>query len=237
MNNWQQIFQSVYDWGFGIIDRVIDPDRIQALVQAVDAARNASDRRDRDGRLYAVRNLQSLPAVRSLADSPDVRNWIEPILGANARLVRGLLFDKTQGGNWRVSWHQDRSISVAQQLDTPGYGPWSLKAGVIHVQPPVEVLQSMLTIRISLDRCDLENGPLRVLPGTHAYGLLSDEEIASMRADIEPFPCTAPAGGAVLMRPLLLHSSQVARTSRHRRVVHLEFAGIDLPGGLEWLER
>jgi hypothetical protein len=44
------------------------------------------------------------------------------------------------------------------------------------------------------------------------------------------------SGGAVVMRPLLLHSSTTAATPRHRRVLHFEYAAVDLPRGLKWFE-
>jgi hypothetical protein len=41
-------------------------------------------------------------------------------------------------------------------------------------------------------------------------------------------------GGVMLMRPLLLHASSKCRTGAHRRVLHIEYAGCDLPSGLQW---
>ncbi len=184
-----------------------------------------------------MRNLLALvPAVRALADSPGVRGLVEPVLGDGARPVRGLLFDKTPGANWKVAWHQDLSIAVRARIDVPGFGPWSTKAGVPHVQPPVEILRNMLTVRLHLDDCGADNGPLKVLPGSHAAGVLSAPEVEAWRARADPVACHVSAGGAVLMRPLLLHASSSAAVARHRRVIHLEFAAGPLPGGLEWFE-
>jgi ectoine hydroxylase-related dioxygenase (phytanoyl-CoA dioxygenase family) len=148
--------------------------------------------------------------------------------------VRGILFDKTPGANWKVPWHQDLSIAVTKQIDLPGYGPWSVKAGVPHVQPPVEILQRMLTIRLHLDDCGLDNGPLLVLPGSHAHGILSGEQVDQLRQAGTPVPATVSRGGAVLMRPLLLHASHAATSPGHRRVIHIEYASAKLPAGLVW---
>jgi len=96
----------------------------------------------------------------------------------------------------------------------------------------------MLTIRLHLDDCGLDNGPLRVLPGTHRLGRLSAEQITARRAEIAEVACPTPAGGAVLMRPLLLHASSAAIVPAHRRVLHLEFAVSNgLPLGVMWNER
>ena len=149
-------------------------------------------------------------------------------------MVRGILFDKTPGANWKVGWHQDLSIAVKKRVDVPGFGPWSEKAGVPHVQPPCAVLEQMLTIRLHLDECGEDNGPLRVLPGSHTKGKMAPQEIKAYRQATEPVICACPRGGALLMRPLLLHASSLATSPKHRRVVHLEFAAQPLPGGLEW---
>jgi hypothetical protein len=55
---------------------------------------------------------------------------------------------------------------VESRLPVPGFGPWSTKSGVIHVQPPAHILERMLAVRIHLDPTDDTNGALRVLPGT-----------------------------------------------------------------------
>src|SRR5262245_7189469 len=87
--------------------------------------------------------------------------FVEPILGPGAFVVRGLFFDKTPRANWKVSWHQDLTIAVRVRIEAPGFGPWSLKAGVVHVQPPAEILERMATVRLHLDDCSESNGPLR----------------------------------------------------------------------------
>ena len=97
--------------------------------------------------------------------------------GVRAFPVRALLFDKPPEANWKVPWHQDLSIAVRHKRDITGFGPWSNKAGVLHVQPRVNVLESMLTVRIHLDDCGKQNGALRVIPGSHTRGRLTDTEI------------------------------------------------------------
>jgi ectoine hydroxylase-related dioxygenase (phytanoyl-CoA dioxygenase family) len=222
--------------GYAIVRDVISVDSMRELIGAVEAFESdAVASRQRDGRVYALRNLLSLvPAVQALADSPGVRALVEPVVGPGARAVRGLLFDKTPAANWKVAWHQDLSIAVKRRIDVPGFGPWSVKAGVQHVQPPVEILQNMLTVRLHLDDCGQDNGPLKVIPGSHAAGVLNPAEVEAWRQARAPVSCCVGAGGVVLMRPLLLHASSSAAQALHRRVVHLEYAGGELPRGLEW---
>lgn len=156
-------------------------------------------------------------------------------LGAPAMFcVRAVLFDKHSGANWKVPWHQDRKIAVKERQDVEGFRGWSVKEGTVHCQPTPDVLEDMLTLRFHLDDCDVSNGPLKVLPGTHDRGLLTMNATERMLASVEPVLCTCRSGDAIAMKPLLLHASSSAERVDHRRVLHLEFAGRELPGALEW---
>jgi ectoine hydroxylase-related dioxygenase (phytanoyl-CoA dioxygenase family) len=219
--------------GFEIVPGVLDEPVIAALADALTAVDAGGTMHGR-GEAYAIRNLLDVPAVQALAASRAVRALVEPLLGPAAFAVRGILFDKTAAANWRVPWHQDLTIAVSERRDVPDFGPWSRKAGVVHVQPPVAVLERMLTVRLHLDACDAVNGPLRVLPGSHRHGCLGRDAVRRWRETAAPLTCEVPRGGALLMRPLLLHASSPATQPDHRRVVHLEFAADPLPGGLEW---
>ena len=236
---------SVNEWlallerrGFAVVADCLKDREIARLAQALAEVAGAdASQRQRGGSLYARRNLlEEVPAVYELAHSAPIRALVTPVLGTGAFPVRGLLFDKTPAANWKVSWHQDLAIAVRRRQEVPGFGGWSMKAGVTHVQPPSAILEQMLTVRIHLDDCGAENGPLQVLPGSHQAGRLEAAEIRTWRARAVPEPCLVARGGAVLMRPLLLHASAPAQLPGHRRVVHLEFAAQPLPGGLEWLD-
>ena len=220
--------------GYAVVPGVLSGETVAGLIAALsDVAAGAGVRRRES--VYAVRNLlDAAPTVAALADSSAVRALVEPIVGAGCFAVRGIFFDKTPDANWTVPWHQDLSVAVRERRDVPGFGPWSEKAGVPHVQPPAAVLARMLTVRLHLDDCDETNGPLQVLPGTHSGGRPSHDDIQARRDGVAPVVCPVPAGGALLMRPLLLHASSPALSPRHRRVVHLEYAAGPLPGGLHW---
>jgi ectoine hydroxylase-related dioxygenase (phytanoyl-CoA dioxygenase family) len=216
--------------GFTIVEQVLDPSEIKELLTVLDIAEQSE--RARGG----IRNLLDLiPQVTQLAASSCIRQLVEPVLGESAFAVRGTLFDKTPDANWRVPWHQDLSIAVQERVDADGCGPWSVKAGVVHVQPPVAVLEAMLAIRIHLDDCNEENGPLRVIPGSHNRGRLTAEQIRAIPLASPSISCPVRSGGALLMRPLLLHASSASRSPNHRRVIHIDFASTPLPAGLKWL--
>ncbi|WP_373547324.1 hypothetical protein [Chamaesiphon sp.] len=124
--------------GFATIDPYLDSDSIELLVQDITAVNITPGR-------AGIRNLLALvPSVKRLAQSPEIRSLVEPILGNGARAVRGIFFDKNPTTNWKVPWHQDLTIAVKNRLDLPDYYPW-LKEGIPHVQPPKAILEQMLT--------------------------------------------------------------------------------------------
>ena len=184
---------------------------------------------------HAQRNLLDVPIVRNLAVSQPVKQTVATLLGRECFAVRGILFNKTPNSNWKVVWHQDRTIAARERKDAPHFGPWTVKAGVPHVQPSAAVMAKMLAIRLHLDESHERNGPLRVVPGSHKAGCLSAEEIATWKERPSAI-CTVPKG-ALLMRPLLIHASSSSAKPEPRRVIHLEFAADELPNGLEWHDR
>jgi ectoine hydroxylase-related dioxygenase (phytanoyl-CoA dioxygenase family) len=225
----------VEKYGFAIIRDVIEPALVTALVAALDNVRDDIGVRRRQ-EVYAIRHLLDIvPAVRTLAESRSIRALVEPVFGSSCLfVVNSLLFDKTAGTNWKVSWHQDCSIAVRSRIDVPGFGPWSIKAGVPHVHASVPILEKMLTVRVHLDDCNRPNGPLRVIPGSHLYGRLSSQAIFDWQQKGIEVPCLVPSGGVLLMKPLLLHASSASTTPNHRRTIQLQFAADLLPAGLEW---
>ncbi|HEU4509198.1 MAG TPA: phytanoyl-CoA dioxygenase family protein [Pyrinomonadaceae bacterium] len=224
--------------GFAILDSVVDDATVARLLQLLTNVHDRDVHKQRAGKAFGIRNLLNVvPLTRNLADSSATRSIVEPVLGSSARVVRGIYFDKHRDANWKVAWHQDLTIAVQERVDVDGYGPWSIKAGIHHVQPPVIVLENMLAVRIHLDHADESNGALRVLPGTHLHGRLDVNEIQYWKEQRQAVTCTVKRGGAMLMSPLLLHASSPAVDPRHRRVLHFEYSSIDLPGGLRWFEQ
>lgn len=227
---WQAIVES----GFAIVAGTIGEAEYQRLIAATSdvVGKGLLKRR---GNSYAIRDLLNLvPAVQELARHPAVRSHVEAVLGPAAFAVHGILFDKIASANWLVSWHQDLTIEVSERVDTPGFGPWSVKAGVTHVQPPISILQQMLAVRIHLDDCHAENGPLRVIPGSHRHGRLTFDEMLDRRRLHGEVALTARRGDIILMSPLLVHASSPASRPEHRRVIHLEYCNERLSGDLHW---
>jgi ectoine hydroxylase-related dioxygenase (phytanoyl-CoA dioxygenase family) len=171
-----------------------------------------------------VRGLVTHPSVLQLLMHEQLGKYLWSVIGRDLVAVKATLFDKTSDSNWRVQWHQDRVVAVRERMDVAGYGPWSVKAGVPHVEPPASVLEQMLAVRVYLDDCGAENGPLRVIPGSHTSGKLDEADIESHVAAIPAVELNLRKGAMLLMRPLLLHASSPALVASHRRVLHIEFA-------------
>jgi hypothetical protein len=215
--------------GFSNIPCVLTVGETEALRE--ETSRLAS--RHRGG----IRNLLSLSSlISALARMDKIKRIADEALQGEAFPVRALLFDKITEANWKVPWHQDTAIAVRERLELPGYTGWSVKDGVTHVHPPAVILAGMVSLRIHLDDCDEENGPLRIIPSTHTVSVLSTEQIESLRRQQTEVICCAQAGDILAMHPLVLHASSPAKSPSHRRVIHIEYACQPLPHGLHWHE-
>jgi hypothetical protein len=169
--------------GFGVFSIVLDANYVETLRAAIDNLPQSEAVR-RKKSVYGVRNLlENSPETRRLAAEPKIRQFVTPLLGEQAFATRAIFFNKAPDANWSLGWHQDNVISVAEQIDVPGFVGWGQKAGVWQVQPPVEILSRMVAVRVHLDDCGPENGPLRVIPGSHRHGWL-DDQISQWARDV-----------------------------------------------------
>jgi ectoine hydroxylase-related dioxygenase (phytanoyl-CoA dioxygenase family) len=157
------------------------------------------------------------------------------ILGDDAMAVRAILFDKTAESNWAVPWHQDRTIAVRERREVAGFGPWSTKAGVAHVEPPFETMARMVTLRAHLDDCGEHNAPLLIAPGSHHLGRIPAGDAAAVAENLAPIACHARAGDVWIYSTPILHASERTRVPGRRRVLQIDYTAMPLPSGLEWL--
>lgn len=223
--------------GFAVVENVFDRETVNRLAEEIDRVKAEGSSVRGSGRPFGIRNLLNVsPSARTLAESEPLLSLVRPALGGRARVVRGVYFDKNGDANWKVAWHQDLTIAVRERVEVEGFGPWSVKAGVCHAQPPVSVLEGMIALRVHLDDADESNGALRIIPGSHARGRLSAADIQTLKGECRAVTCDVHAGAVLLMRPLLLHASSAAARPRRRRVLHFEYSASDLPGGLAWYE-
>lgn len=214
--------------GFEIIPGVVSEGAIRSIATSLEYS---PVQRSRAG----IRNAFRVSTVRLLAKDEKLARYAKNVLGDGAIPFRATLFDKSPRANWLVVWHQDTALPIRERRDTPGWGPWSVKEGVTCAHAPASALEQILAIRVHLDDSNEDNGPLRILPGTHTTGVLSDDAICDLAKRLPAINCCVRAGGIVLMRPLIVHSSSKVRAENvRRRVLHIEYAAkLALADGLE----
>lgn len=221
--------------GFFIIDNAFDEQIVDNLKSKLAQLDFGEAAKQRENVAFGVRNLLNIaPVIKDFANSESVNRLIKPFAGEKARIIRAIYFDKTPEANWKVPFHQDLTIAVKSRKEVEGFTAWTTKAGILHVQPPVSILENIVALRVHLDKTDEANGALRVVCGSHLFGRLNATEIRDMKNAQEIVTCNIEKGGAMLMRPLLLHASSSAINVSHRRVLHFEFSSEDLPRGLDW---
>jgi Phytanoyl-CoA dioxygenase (PhyH) len=218
--------------GFALIPGVLDAAAVADALSNVERLLNADGDAVLKGRTspaYGARNLlKSWPESVGLLQHPSLLDHLRTLLGSTPGVVRGLYFDKPPGHSWALPWHRDFTIAVKAHHPSTLFTKPTIKAGVPHVEAPQSLLEKMVTVRIHLDPMRVENGALRVVPGSHHR----NDTVTNDAVTIE-----CAAGDVLLMRPLLLHSSGHSDegTHLHRRIVHLECAGTRaLDDGFEW---
>jgi ectoine hydroxylase-related dioxygenase (phytanoyl-CoA dioxygenase family) len=221
--------------GCKIVPDIFPSRRIDSLLTALEAAVLSRSR-------AGARHLMSHAAIAQIAHDPRMLEVASEFLRGEPLPFRATLFDKSPAANWLVAWHQDTALPLRERRDTAGWGPWSVKAGVWYAHAPASALERVIALRLHLDDSTSENGPLRVLPGTHTFGVLSDDEIAAFLCSSRPVPtlpvgtdvrglgpvapveCLVSRGGIVAMRPLIVHASSKSVSPLPRRVLHIEYA-------------
>jgi ectoine hydroxylase-related dioxygenase (phytanoyl-CoA dioxygenase family) len=179
-----------------------------------------------------ARHLMASPEVRSLAMDTRLLDIAAETLGGRAVPYRATLFEKSGRANWLVVWHQDTALPLVAKVVGDDWGPWSTKAGVLYAHAPAWALERIVALRVHLDPSTRDNGPLRVIPGTHRLGILSDDDVFSLARRTAEVECVVERGGIIAMRPLLIHSSSKVRLDQPRRVIHLEYVDtLDLGHG------
>lgn len=221
--------------GFVILESMLDDKTVSALIEKLSTLKPTEAVSRKNEAIYGVRNLLNIsPDVKEFSESETVKNLAKKFLGRKAKVVRAIYFDKNPSANWKVPWHQDLTISVKEKRESEGFSAWTTKAKIRHVQPPIDILEKMVTLRFHLDDADETNGALKVIPESHLRGRLSAAQIKSIREANESAICRVKQGDCLIMRPLILHSSSAGTNPKNRRVIHLELSASTLPNGLEF---
>jgi ectoine hydroxylase-related dioxygenase (phytanoyl-CoA dioxygenase family) len=214
--------------GYLVIPRLIEgeqlaelralTDRIVAEARGVTANDDLYDLEPtHSAALPRVRRLK--PAIfkrydffRALTRDSKITAILTGLLGPNIRLYGGKLNMKSAAYGSPVEWHQD----------------WAFYP---HTNDDV------LATGIYLDDCDLDNGPLMVIPGSH-HGPTFDHHAdgrfcgamdpAACNIDLgKAVPLMGPAGSMTIHHARLVHGSALNRSNRQRRLLLHEYTAAD----------
>lgn len=210
--------------GFALVPSLLSAAQCDEISQCLEAVNKPGA-----GTRLLLRETWCASLANKLMAHPDV----QAALPSRARAVQCTVFEKSAARNWLVPLHQDLSIPVRDRVDHPALSGWSEKEGVVFVHAPDNVLEQLLAVRVHLDNCSAEDGPLRVVPGSHRLGRV-EPATAAQAVQTAAMAISARRGDALLMRPLVLHASSKASGSSLRRVLHFVFGPELLPFGLVW---
>ncbi len=141
-----------------------------------------------------------------------IPEFLTRVLGPDIRFHHSKINSKLPGSATVVKWHQDFSFTPHSNDD-------------------------VVTVLIFIDDVTAENGPLKVLPGSHRGeihslwhdGVFTGSVADSVAADCEAraVTCTGPAGSACLMHTRLLHGSSANRSRAPRTLFICVYAADD----------
>lgn len=222
--------------GFTIINDVFSEKEINQIINVIGSIDTSKETFRKSEDLFAIRQfLKEVPESHQFIFNDNVNKIINEVFGNDYFVVKSIYFDKPEKSNWYVSYHQDLTISVDKKLDLNGYGPWTTKQNQFAVQPPIDYLKNIFTIRIHLDDTDENNGALKVIPNSHSKEIYRPETI-DWNVETEEI-CSVNKGGIMIMKPLILHGSNRTTNHQKRRVIHIEFSNMELPEEINWSER
>jgi len=157
------------------------------------------------GKRYFANECQRVaPALRRMLFSETMADVCRATLGDTAYFFFDQYVVKGPEGGLPFSWHQDSGYVVGN-------------GGPADHAPYV-------TCWCPLDDATVENGTVRLIPGSHRNGILPHDrqagsnDLVGAPADAEGIVVEAKAGDIVAFSSLLLHATGANRTERPRRV-------------------
>ncbi|MBV8465845.1 MAG: phytanoyl-CoA dioxygenase family protein [Burkholderiales bacterium] len=214
------------DQGFVLVDEVLDAHETANVLEHLHGMNLGG---------AGSRHLLAHDWCKELAARLAAKPLLHELIPTTHAAVQCSYFRKSLDQNWLVAWHRDLSIPVAARVDHPELRGWSEKEGAVFVQAPTDLLTELIAVRLHLDDCTHEDGPLRVIPGSHSHGTIGQGPILEQCKATGSVSCTAKAGDALVIHPLLLHASSKATGQSERRVLHFLFGPTSLPFGLQWV--
>jgi ectoine hydroxylase-related dioxygenase (phytanoyl-CoA dioxygenase family) len=236
MNKLKTYKTEIEELGFTTIENIYSTEEVQKIIETINQVDTSKDTFRKSNDLFAIRQfLKEVPETQNLIFNENLQKVISELFGKNYFVIKSIYFDKPETSNWYVSYHQDLTISVDKKIELDNFKFWTTKQNQFAVQPPIEILENIYTIRIHLDDTDENNGALKVIEKSHLKKIYRPENI-DWQTEKET-TCNVKKGGIMIMKPLTLHSSSRTTNNKKRRVIHIEFSDANLPNGLNWSEK
>lgn len=236
MNELKIYKSEIEELGFTTIENIYSTEEVQKIIETINQVDTSKDTFRKSNDLFAIRQfLKEVPETQKLIFNEKLQKVISELFGKNYFVIKSIYFDKPETSNWYVSYHQDLTISVDKKIELDNFKFWTTKQNQFAVQPPIEILENIYTIRIHLDDTDENNGALKVIEKSHLKKIYRPENI-DWKTEKET-TCNVNKGGIMIMKPLTLHSSSRTTNNKKRRVIHIELSDTNLPNGLNWSEK
>ncbi|QTV05091.1 phytanoyl-CoA dioxygenase family protein [Faecalibacter bovis] len=236
MNELKIYKSEIEELGFTTIENIYSTEEVQKIIETINQVDTSKDTFRKSNDLFAIRQfLKKVPETQKLIFNEKLQKVISELFGKNYFVIKSIYFDKPETSNWYVSYHQDLTISVDKKIELDNFKFWTTKQNQFAVQPPIEILENIYTIRIHLDDTDENNGALKVIEKSHLKKIYRPENI-DWKTEKET-TCNVNKGGIMIMKPLTLHSSSRTTNNKKRRVIHIELSDTNLPNGLNWSEK
>ncbi len=201
--------------GYAVFERALTGDTLELLRSQCDAFVAREDARmdalgvdtlgisHRGKRYFANECQREQPVLRSMLFSETMAEVCRATIGDTAYFFFDQYVVKGPEGGMPFSWHQDSGYVVGNG-GPPDHQPY-------------------LTCWCPLDDATIENGTVRVIPGSHHRGIVQHERLQpsndlAANPDGEGVAIEVPAGSIVAFSSLLLHATGANRSDRPRRV-------------------
>lgn len=227
--------QQLDENGFFIVETVLSSAECKSMGETFDRL-HAAEKGQGGHEVHVEPGARRLSNIFNKTDAFDKCLWIPEVLAASAYLLGEI---KVHGANVRdpIKGHgkQDLHVDVPKKFEDDWW-----------------VVNSM----IMFDDMTLDNGPTRVVPGSHYWAPinvpyvnigdwepqpLSPEDRARVPKDLSaPYPgeilLEAPAGSAIICNSSMWHAGTLKKTDAPRRMLHLSYTRRDLPQQLVQLD-
>jgi ectoine hydroxylase-related dioxygenase (phytanoyl-CoA dioxygenase family) len=196
-----------------VIDDLVEASRsVTAHDHVYDLEPSHSREEPRVRRIKEPHNVH--PAFRDIAFSPKVADILTPLIGTTSgiRYQTGKLNMKSAGYGAAVEWHQDWAFYPHTNDD-------------------------LLAIGLYLDDCGPDNGPLMVIPGSHAGPIYDHHADGVFCGAIDPATAgidfskavalTGKAGSMTIHHVRMVHGSALNTSGRPRRLLLFQYTAVD----------